>query len=177
MNTLDLNRLATDREYWDSVAPEGAEHFAKRRDGDGICFYRNVTPKQYEFFYTGNGDWQYNAGSTCHKILFSRPEPTPAWAGQGLPPVGTVCEGYVLDTCRKWKWVKVEILKHNNIEHGECATHVPSLGVLRWCDQFRPIRSEEDEAVTALQVASQGCRGVPISATQAINLYRAGYKK
>lgn len=80
------------------------------------------------------------------------------WSGEGLPPVGTVCEGYVQDSSRSWDWHKVEILKQNSISSNECAVHVVSHSILRWCDQFRPIRTAEEVAVEAM---AQACSDSP----------------
>lgn len=77
-------------------------------------------------------------------ILNSQPEKPVEWDGEGLPPVGTVCEGYVQDIASVWRWLEVEILKHHNIAHSECAVHVTKHTILRWCDQFRPIRTDRE---------------------------------
>lgn len=96
------------------------------------------------------------------------------WNGEGLPPAGIECEGHVQDTARQWRWVAVEVLMRK--EH-ECAVHVPSMGVLRWCDEFRPIRSAEDMAVEAMtEVMTQDRRGVGVRRFAEL-LYRAGYRK
>lgn len=68
------------------------------------------------------------------------------WSGEGIPPVGTFCDGYVQNSGREWKWLEVEILKHNDTSNNECAVHVTKHGILRWCDQFRPIRTPEQIA-------------------------------
>ena len=67
------------------------------------------------------------------------------WDGQGLPPVGTVCEGFTQDSARQWRWLEVEMLKHNNLKSGECAVHAVHHGVLRWCSEFRPIKSDKEK--------------------------------
>ena len=65
----------------------------------------------------------------------------PTWNGEGLPTFGVVCEGYITDAAGNWNWVKVEVLKRYNIE---CAVVWADKGLLRWCDQFRLIKTQED---------------------------------
>ena len=102
------------------------------------------------------------------------------WNGEGLPPVGMACEGYVQDSAGVWRWLEVEVLKYNSISHDECAVHVLRHSILRWCDQFRPIRTEEDVAIEAMEMICMG-KGPglvdTISKRHARALYRAGYRK
>jgi hypothetical protein len=59
----------------------------------------------------------------------------------GLPGVGVVCECYTTDGAGMFKWQKGEVLKCLD---GECAVVVES-SLLRWCDQFRPIKKREPQ--------------------------------
>lgn len=73
-------------------------------------------------------------------------EETP-WDGKGLPPVGFMCEGYILDeTSETMQWEVVEPLKHFE-EDSECAVYVPSTQGLAFCDQFRLMRTPQQQAV------------------------------
>ena len=55
------------------------------------------------------------------------------WNGEG-----SKCEGFVCDLKGKFDWHEVVILMH---KEKECAVYVEKLGLLRWCDDFRPIGS------------------------------------
>jgi len=87
MTDIDLKRLAVDREYWDSVAPEGATHW----DMEAELF---VSPTHV---YTLGGKQQRQFRRTLSS--FGRYIPRPPkkaqeveWDGDGLPPVGVECE-------------------------------------------------------------------------------------
>jgi hypothetical protein len=163
----DWQRIEEPEIDW-SQAPEGATHH------DPHCppHWWRLSPGKLEF-YGSQGKWLISG----YPVEKARNELTPRpdqWDGWGLPPVGTVCE---MTDETSTGWVEVEIIaQHRGFSIG-------------WCDkremvyfsskpgEFRPIQSERDRVITKMQVASQGEIGAPISATQAINLYDAGYRK
>ena len=84
--SIDIGRLATDRAYWDSVAPEGAEalideEFVLWLGSIEFCFDGGEWVKEYiswplsKYFMRGNF------------TVIMRPEATEQWI-DGLPPVG-----------------------------------------------------------------------------------------
>ena len=82
-----------------------------------------------------------------------------SWYKKGeLPPVGEIVEGYVQDSSRQWKWLEVEVLKQSEPKYKECAVYVVKHGILRWCDQFRPIQSEREKAIdAACEIVDKEC--------------------
>lgn len=66
------------------------------------------------------------------------------WYEKGeLPPVGEKCLGFVLlGSSTEHKWVEVEVLK--NLEK-ECAVYIGCYGVLKFCDEFKPIKSKQNQ--------------------------------
>ena len=95
--SIDIGRLATDRAYWDSVAPEGATHVSENRR-----FMKWVNGQEFSYYFL-RSEWsreklswsldQYiESGDKCWK-LFEKPEAqkTQEWI-DGLPPVGVECE-------------------------------------------------------------------------------------
>ncbi len=95
------------------------------------------------------------------------------WDGEGLPPVGTVCE---VSNCGN-PWVSCEILfvgsalcvvKHNNVR--EQHYHLISV-------KFRPIKSEYDKFSEELQkdIRMKTMFGLSEKAVKA--LYELGYRK
>ena len=124
---IDVERLKTDAAYWDEVAPYA--HYAEpvgNANLAGVIFYDSTPIKSG---------------------MIKRPEPT-QWTGEGLPPVGTDCEGYVKDHVLRWGWHPVRVIMDHRTE---CAVYAPSLGLIRWCDQFRPTRTPRDRWVEAAQ--------------------------
>lgn len=94
--TIDIERLKVDREYWDSVAPEGAtayddQYVAPWRKSDEGCEF---------YFSEALKNWVSTIRKDCARI--PRPEPRQVeWDGEGLPPVGCECEVYpYFEKCR-----------------------------------------------------------------------------
>jgi hypothetical protein len=163
-----------------SKAPEGATHAGRAREGL-ICWYKISETGYYFFSYEPAGcdfeGWDCGDGSSpSHLPLIPRPLPT--WNGEGLPPVGTVCE--MKDD--RGLWLKVEIIaSHAGYSHGwsdVCAQNF-------FADDpqdFRPIRTAEKvEADRRKKVISdlkslfpQGIEGFA-GGIEAI--YEAGYRK
>lgn len=120
------------------------------------------------------------AGDSWVAMVEAAPEyVAEAWLGEGLPPVGTVCE---------WRpnqdgWVQVEILGHNGEETWfRREGHESSETCLRMAF-FRPIRApeqiaaeEREKEIDAMfQIA---CKPEGVSMKKAIGLiYDAGYRK
>ncbi|WP_461533460.1 hypothetical protein [Sinomicrobium sp.] len=150
MTDIDLKRLAEDREYWDSVAPLGATHYWLP-SGD---WYQDCGDFAVAWM-SGAENWGH--GFAAFRI--SRPEiiPRPAkkvqeveWDGEGLPPVGVVCE--VLHMGKTWELV--EIVAHVKSIDGSKAVW-QMIGYNEWsgdsADKFRPLHTPEqrhrDESV------------------------------
>jgi len=67
----------------------------------------------------------------------------PEWDGEGLPPVGTICEGYFpRHRGIKFEWQECLVLY---VFERECAVKAQGTSTLHYCDEFRPIRSEADK--------------------------------
>ena len=96
---IDIERLATDRAYWDEVAPEGAEAFINEE------FTMWLGSIEFSF---DDGEWvkeciswplsKYVMDKNFTVII--RPDAPEEWDGTGLPPVGVECEmGPMDDNC------------------------------------------------------------------------------
>lgn len=79
------------------------------------------------------------------------PEPK-EWNGEGLPPVGTVCEALMppRGICKAdspWIWRTVEVVKIGFPgSESECLVFDVENSAPAWLDQFRPIRTPEQIA-------------------------------
>lgn len=73
-------------------------------------------------------------------------EVAPAWNGDGLPPVGTICEAKVPRSITGWEWREVKVVE-SGIQGAEKEALVYDLETTSpsWADEFRPIRSEADK--------------------------------
>lgn len=104
-----------------------------------------------------------------------------AWTGEGLPPVGAVCEAYDYND---GKWVVGKMLMHGNSDHA-FATGTPECwGTLFWACEFRPIRTpeqiaaeEREKAVSEMAAIAQVATGLIVNRADFEALYDAGYRK
>lgn len=65
------------------------------------------------------------------------------WNGEGLPPVGLVCEGqFPRHPGISFEWQECLVLY---VFERECAVKSKGTSTLHYCDEFRPIRSEADK--------------------------------
>lgn len=143
-----------------SKAPEGATHY-------GATSYFNGSPDWCEAFYKSIGgrwlicfpasdDWHGDASKNRDwderfATLIARPA---VWTGEGLPPVGTVCE---VDYCESWQ--RCEVIAHFRQRCGMVAAFTVDLvdGAKSLdafgSDEFRPIRTPEQIEAEERQIA------------------------
>jgi len=114
-------------------------------------------------------------------IIEFRPALDP-WTGEGLPPVGTVCEYKPYQLSGDWR--QVEIIAHFR-NKAMVAAFIPAGEGAKNVDQsiaecFRPIRTPEQIAAEERQRVIDDMRGNlgwDLSSEQAAQLYNAGYRK
>lgn len=155
-----------------SKAPEGATHFYKcgnmflKVEGDGMVSYLRT-----------DGVWEHNR---CHVdsyggYLIPRP---PDWSGDGLPPVGTVCEYYADEDT----WRRCEIIAHKD---GKAVAWVNHAHIWASSGAFlRPIRTpeqiaaeERNKAIRAIELHILKAQEQYLSVVQtAQSIYDAGFQ-
>jgi len=125
-------------------------------------------------FGGGVGPYMHNA--TKGQISFQQHRPAP-WMGEGLPPVGTVCE--FKDGLGGWRQVEITAIARNGlcfVEPGKSAENYVALTAA-----FRPLRTPEQIAAEEREKAidailddlslSPECRYI------AKRVHEAGYRK
>jgi hypothetical protein len=143
----DTERLATDRAYWDEVAPEGAEAFINE------VFTMWLGSIEFSF---DDGEWvkecislplsKYVMAENFTVIM--RPEAPEEWDGTGLPPVGTECEANDVDH----GWISATVIAHDEDEGvAVCKTVYGYDGY----GELRPIRTPEQREQEALAISIQ----------------------
>lgn len=169
-----------------SKAPEGATHFNPK--AETLLWYR-FQDGCWEFF-NECGEWEVSSAYQCAiKGFIARPT---QWTGEGLPPVGTVCEfksvGHHSDLEYQWCIYHgrmscggyiVEYHHQTSPDMTTCAPFDPGL------TYFRPIRTPEqiaaDDREAAVQAAIEATYTLGISdVSKRIlieRLYDAGYRK
>lgn len=136
-------------------------------------------------FGGGIGPHMHNA--TKSKIAFQKHRPAP-WSGEGLPPVGTVCE-VLNNTLDRPEWERCTILfmgKFKAIYESEsCHERVADVSE-SWMISFRPLRplrtpeqiaaEEREKAVSQMAVVALAGDNHLITKVYLVRLYDAGYR-
>lgn len=126
-----------------SKAPEGATHY----DPLDNNWLRQVVGKALVWCGGGTGwgekTWQYNNDLSTIRRLIVRALP---WSGEGLPPVGTVCENN-----NGSYWVKVLIVAHDIVDgENRAVFRFAGEGMESYygepASEFRPIRTADQIA-------------------------------
>lgn len=169
-----------------SNKPEGATHIIadtyglsdRQKTANARCFYRmKVVDVWYGF---AGGKWH---AITCPEVHRYQRIPT-QWTGEGLPPVGTVCE---CNHSKPGVWMEVEVVAHFNGGCSMVAAYTYKIfGDNRQvaqaiADCFRPIRTPEQIAVedrkNDIQEMMDLFKEGKLGYFYAAGIYDAGYRK
>ncbi|AVE32265.1 hypothetical protein [Pseudomonas aeruginosa] len=173
-----------------SKAPEGATHWEPRGPDFGEGWMKK---EGNEWFYWGEGTNKWFKGKLSCNVSAEREatfeaRPQDTWDGQGLPPVGTVCEYRCHDNiCEPKDWTVVHVLAHANHGSdtamllaedvsGEPGTMYGRIWIPRTC---RPLRTPEQIAAEEREKAiEEMCFAEEtLTVKQAKALYEAGYRR
>ncbi|HEP9454404.1 TPA: hypothetical protein VDV69_006180 [Pseudomonas aeruginosa] len=162
-----------------SCAPEGATHW----EPAGLEFHEGWMKKEGNgwFFWGLGAEWKYEGDVSAEREATFEARPQEAWDGQGLPPVGTVCEVKHRDI----GWVRCEIVAHKSFSCGGL-THA-----IAWIDEntldqsqglrFRQLRTPEqiaaEEREKAVGDMAMSIQGVPYQYPTLYALFDAGYRR
>ena len=123
-----------------SKAPEGATH----KDPDADCFYKLV--KDVWHLICGDGESCVSAslynGETKPSDLIERPKKQEVWHGEGLPPVGTVCDMHIDD----FGWITGTVVVHIDLDEPTAVAHNGEEVFHGNASDFRPIKTAEQLA-------------------------------
>ncbi|MCS7758597.1 hypothetical protein N0619_20150 [Pseudomonas aeruginosa] len=169
--SIDWNTAPEGATHWEPSGPEFNEGWMKK-EGNGW------------FFWGLGAEWKYGGDVSAEREATFEARPQEPWDGQGLPPVGTVCEIKHRDI----GWVRCEIVAHKSFSCGGL-THA-----IAWIDEntldqsqgvrFRPIRTPEQIAAeerrnSILHLANLliDSRGQCNEYSQAEAIFDAGYRR
>ena len=156
-----------------SKAPADATHYQAATHGVFECWLK---PGHAVRVSRREPDWREDdyADDLIATSAIKRP-----WSGEGLPPVGVVCE---VDWCEEWH--KCEVIAHFQqrcgmvaaftVEISDGAKSLAAFGA----GSFRPIRTHEQIAADEREAAILDIyQTICISRAQAEAIYDAGYRK
>ncbi|HFH4030343.1 TPA: hypothetical protein ACGJ07_005406 [Pseudomonas aeruginosa] len=157
-----------------SKAPDGANKAGFTGHDQYLQFYRIPGMfGDYDYWSEKRG-WCGNDFPTCANHLFDRPEKV-EWDGQGLPPVGTVCE-YRHMIWPEYRPCEIRYISEESLVAYDDAQEQ----FYRTCDMlFRPIRTPEKIAAEEREKAiEEMCFAEEtLTVKQAKALYEAGYRR
>lgn len=180
-----------------SKAPEGATHYVPApNDLHHPIWLKMDGNTVLNAGYIGHSHWahSYTPGSQpCTDLSNAIQRPTtPSWSGEGLPPVGVVCEvRQKTPHSSAFDWEKCTICLTNigangcvqvcTIDHrGDFAIYYPEIDIV----EFRPIRTpeqiaadERDKAIRAIVYDLQDAENLISLPSIASCLYGKGYRK
>lgn len=143
----------------ESKVPEGATHWAEDRrcySTGGVQFYRQIDGTWSYWGEALGSGWRQCLGP-CRAVL---PLPQPKslkWNGEGLPPVGAVCEHF--GTADHTNWIEVKVIGHGHVRHHDVAFFEYMTGTKGYTvsysthTNFRPLRTPEQIAAEEHQAA------------------------
>lgn len=164
-----------------SKAPEGyplwLEDIIHPAEDSKSCWAREG---QGEYELPGGGFWSYSV-ENLHYMVYRRPlnlsEQCNTWNGEGLPPVGTVCE-YLEDGNGDWEQVRIVAIDQQ-LGH-TFAVYSGNKGYSgdRRAELFRPIRTPEQIAIEIRSKAiTQLMCDLDVPTAIATRAYDKGYRK
>ncbi len=163
-------------------APEGANKAGFTGPGNYLQFYRIPGMfGDYDYWSEKRG-WLGSEFPTCANYLFERPAKV-EWNGQGLPPVGTVCEwhGPNSDGPDGWAYTESRVVAYTDDGLFICMQKPSCWPVVQRIDncEFRPIRTPEQIAAEEREKAiEEMCFAEEtLTVKQAKALFDAGYRR
>ncbi|MDI9296358.1 hypothetical protein QMY33_14730 [Pseudomonas aeruginosa] len=125
-------------------APEGATHWEPRSDEYREAWMKNVADKWF-FWGSRRKAWIEDPGISAEREATFEARPQEPWSGQGLPPIGTVCEWHESDG---WAYTESKVVAYTDDGLFVCMQKPgrrPEVLRIDNCE-FRPIRTAEQIA-------------------------------
>ncbi len=168
-------------------APEGATHWEPRSDKYREAWMKNAADKWF-FWGSRREAWIEESGISAEREAKFEARPQESWNGQGLPPVGTLCEwhGPNSDGPDGWVYTESNVVAYTDDGLFICMQKPGCWPVVQRIDncEFRPLRTpeqiaaEEREKAINQMISDAGYVDPKIGTFVAMrNLYDAGYRR
>ncbi|HBO4166780.1 TPA: hypothetical protein L4T92_001374 [Pseudomonas aeruginosa] len=157
-----------------STAREGATHWEPRSDKYREAWMKSAADKWF-FWGSRRKAWIEESGISAEREATFEPRPQEPWNGQGLPPVGTVCE-YRHMIWPEYRSCEIRYISEESLVAYDDAQEQ----FYRTCDMlFRPVRTleqiaaeEREKAIEEMCFAEE-----TLTVKQAKALFDAGYRR
>ncbi|WP_278439503.1 hypothetical protein [Pseudomonas oryzihabitans] len=166
--------MSTENIDW-SKAPEGATHWGPETHSHRACWYmQSAGGWLFSLAHQGLG-WLEKDHIEPYRLNQLVARPAAPWSGEGLPPIGSVCE-MLSHGEEESEWIEVQILAHTKINGEDHAVfqyeeHVGTGSVQGSC--FRPVRTDQERGVDLVLSEIEALYAEGGSAA----IYDAGYRK
>lgn len=167
MKEIDWSRAPTDATHYNQFACHWIKHL-----GNG----------SYQFL---KGDeWEMGFGCMDSRYI-ERPEPE-AWSGEGLPPVGTVCELRNVSAGTCWAKAHIKFASRNVVVwdwdgepamNGLCTAYLHALEIRPTRTPEKIAAEEREMAISQMAVIALAGDNQLVTKVYLERLYDAGYRK
>lgn len=121
-------------------APEDATHAGATTGLNIPVFYKDIREDKYSYWYDVGDGWREDVtGNPSCTPLIERPKKQYAWDGEGLPPVGTVCDMHIDD----FGWITGTVVVHIDLDEPTAVAHNGEEVFHGNASDFRPIKTAE----------------------------------
>lgn len=128
-------------------APDWCTHVTRSTGNGELCWEMDSITKSGNKYQWADVErephfYGYTTGTKLNVVAQRRKRESTEWNGEGLPPVGCVCEALITG---EWKRVKVAF-SGDDLElnaSGEFVVIDLENTHLSWADEFRPLRTKE----------------------------------
>ena len=127
-------------------APEDATHAGNSPYEKGvITWFKGISDPASRNYFMNEGSmnaWAISSENLSAWDLIERPKKQEAWDGEGLPPVGTVCDMHIDD----FGWITGTVVVHIDLDEPTAVAHNGEEVFHGNASDFRPIKTAEQLA-------------------------------
>ena len=126
-----------------SKAPEDATHAGNSPYEKGVVtWFKGISDPASRNYFMNEGSmnaWAISSENLSAWDLIERPKKQDAWDGEGLPPVGTVCDMHIDD----FGWITGTVVVHIDLDEPTAVAHNGREVFHGNASAFRPIKTDE----------------------------------
>lgn len=166
-----------------SKAPEGATHYSPGGDVYSASWIKLVNGELHGWLKSNDTSWGrlpfQEKDLDQISLHVDRPKKQEVWHGEGLPPVGTVCDMHIDD----FGWITGTVVVHIDLDEPTAVAHNGEEVFHGNASDFRPIKTAEQVAAEEREKAIEEMIRTTSDGITCMDrydaelLYKAGYRK